>query len=253
MAIERACECRAQQTDLPWALSPNMRTAHRGQSLMIVWYFRPERRCCCSLARAAEENKVNPGGRFRGSRATDDDDDHWGSRSETPSARSLFTAVPLSQKFHSRCAIGGRWVTWRMLAASSVKIPGQESGADGGDKMIEECFLTIGGREKSAKVLEFYICTDDFMRNILDGKFCHIKWKCSNVITWLCVGITLHSRDNSICPLYWYRYMTCLWRLFLKYMINMKWLFCLVGAMESHSVLLAEAGSSGRLPRLLSY
>lgn len=53
--------------------------------------------------------------------------DHWGSQSETPSIRSLFTAIPLSQKFDCRRAIGGHGVTWRMLAASSEKMPGQES------------------------------------------------------------------------------------------------------------------------------
>lgn len=55
-----------------------------------------------------------------------------------------------------------------MLAASSVEMPGQESGADGGDRMIEECFLTIGG-EKSAKVVEFYICTDEHLPTTLCG------------------------------------------------------------------------------------
>lgn len=49
-----------------------------------------------------------------------------------------------------------------------MKMPGQESGADGGDKMIEECFLTIWG-EKSAKVLEFYICTDEHLLTTLCG------------------------------------------------------------------------------------
>ena len=52
--------------------------------------------------------------------------DHWGSQSETLTIRSLFTAIPLSQKFDCRGAIGRHGVTWRMLAASE-KMPGQES------------------------------------------------------------------------------------------------------------------------------
>lgn len=45
-------------TDLPWALSPSIWIADNSQSVMIVWYLKPEFRWCCSLAWAADENTV---------------------------------------------------------------------------------------------------------------------------------------------------------------------------------------------------
>lgn len=128
--------------DLPWALSPNIWTADSSQSVMIVLLLKPECRCCCSLAWAAGENKIKKrpiqirmvsvydSAGLRASRAsstcemmTTED------LCETPSLRSLFTALPVSQKLYCRDAIGWRSVTWRMLPASSVNMPGQESRA----------------------------------------------------------------------------------------------------------------------------